>query len=279
VSKRAANRPRKLEPAPVNRVHRERRPARQPSERSRVVKSRVAGRHDHLGRSELLSVMRRVMGGDPGALLGLDRFERLELAELGAATAAVWGWKSEDQVVSIEPDRLLAGLLAARARVLDVARRGGRILIATSRPASLLALHQHFARLGRSAGGHVLDSGEAGPIRAAGRASVRLWWTGGVAVLTDGDALLADPGMDAIDELLFTVPFPDLVIADRGYAGGALRAGIEVVALADLDAVALGLAQRRGLPVTVVPLHERRPASAYTALEPLLSLPAAPETT
>ena len=38
------------------------------------------------------------------------------------------------------------------------------------------------------------------------------------------------------------MPYPDLVVADRGYAGGALRAGIEVVALADLDAIALGLA-------------------------------------
>jgi hypothetical protein len=92
-------------------------------------------------------------------------------------------------------------------------------------------------------------------------------------VLTDGDALLADPGIEAFDELLFTVPYPDQVVADRGYAGGALRAGIEVVALADVDAIALGLAARRGLPVTMVPLQERRPAAAYAALETLLALP------
>jgi hypothetical protein len=131
----------------------------------------------------------------------------------------------------------------------------------------------------RAAGGHLLDSGEAGPIRAAGRASVWLWWIGGVAVLTDGDVLLADPGIEAFDELLFTVPYPDLVIADRGYAGGALRAGIEVVALADIDAIALGLAARRGLPVTMVPLHERRPASAYHALETLLAVPPSSQST
>jgi hypothetical protein len=92
-----------------------------------------------------------------------------------------------------------------------------------------------------------------------------------VAALTDGDALLADPGVEAIDELLFTVPYPDLVVADRGFAGGALRAGIEVIALADLDAVALGLAATRGLPATVVPLHGQRPAAAYAVLEPVLA--------
>lgn len=276
MSKRATKRPPHLESVPIGRVNRE---PRLPSARARVVKTRAAGRHDRLGRTELLSVMRRVMAADPTALLGLERFERLDLAELRATAADVWGWNSDDAAVTIDPDLLLAGLVTARERVLDVARRGGRILLATGRPASLLPLHQHFARLGREVGGHILDSGEAGPVAAAGRASVRLWWIGGVAVLTDGDALLSDPGIDAVEELLFTVPYPDLVVADRGYAGGALRAGIEVVALADLDAIALGVAARRGLPVTVVPMHERRPASAYTALEPLLMAPLPREAT
>jgi hypothetical protein len=223
--------------------------------------------------------MRRVVGGDPVALLGLDRFDGVDLTELQATALDVWGWNASESTVSIEPDLLLNGLLAARTRVLDVARRGGRVLIATGRPASLLPLYQHFARLTRAVGGHLLDAGEAGPLSAAGRASVRLWWLGGVAVMTDGDALLADPGIEAIDELLFTVPFPDLVVADRGYAGGALRAGIEVVALADVDALALGVASTRGLPVTVVPMNERRPAPAYSALEPLLAAPLSPEAT
>jgi Phosphatase len=243
------------------------------------MRAKVAGEHDRLGRTELFTVMRRIVVGDPGALLGLERFAGVELAELRGAASEVWGWRPDDPVATIEPELLLAGLREAHGRVVDVARRGGRVLVATGRPASLLPLHQHFARLVQAAGGHLLDSGEAGPMRAAGRAAMRLWWIGGVAVLTDGDALISDAGIDAMDELLFTVAHPDLVIADRGFAGGALRAGIEVVALADLDALALGLARRRGLPVTVVPLHERRPASAYRALETLLPTPSGPETT
>jgi hypothetical protein len=243
------------------------------------VKARVAGRHDRLGRTELHSVMRRVVSGDPVALLGLERFAGTEMDELRRVASDRWGWDADEPTVTIDPDRLLAAWSVARDRVVDVARRGGRILFATGRPASLLPLHQHVARIARASGGHVLDAGEAGPIAAAGRATARLWWVGGVAVLTDGDALLADPGIEAVDELLFTVPFPDLVVADRAFAGGALRAGIEVVALADLDALVLGLAASRGLPVTVVPLHERRPASAYRALESLFALPSSSEAT
>jgi hypothetical protein len=241
------------------------------------VKARLAGRHDRLGRAELYSVMRRVTRGDPAALLGLDRFAHADVNEARAAAQEIWGWDPDDPVVAIDPDRLLAAVLAARGRVLDVARRGGRVLLATGRPASLLAAHQAFARLARATGAHVLEADEAGPIPAAGRAGMRLWWVGGVAVVTDGVALLADPGVRAIDELLFTVPYPDLVVADRGFAGGALRAGIEVVALADLDGIALGIAARRGLPVTVVPIHEHRPAAAYSALEPLLAPTSPPE--
>jgi hypothetical protein len=274
MSKRATSRPPRLDPAPARRVHRE---PRRPTPRARVLKTRVAGRHDRLGRSELLSVMRRVIGGEPTALLGLDRFSGVDLEELRAVAAAVWGWDADEMVVTLDPDRLLAALLAARERVLDVARRRGRILVATGRPASLLPLHQEFARLARTAGAHLLDPGEAGPLPT--RSSLSLWWLGGVAALTDGNALLADPGVDALEELLFTVPHPDLVVADRGYAGGALRAGIEVVALADLDAIALGVAASRGLPVTVVPLNERRPAPAYATLEALLATPPSPEPT
>jgi Phosphatase len=241
------------------------------------VKARLAGRHERLGRSEILSVMRRVVAGDPGALLGLDRFAGADLAELQTAAAEGWGYRPDDAVVAIDPDRLLEALVVARERVLDVGRRGGRVLVATGRPASLLPVHQAVARLARAAGAHLLESDEAGPVAAAGRATARLWWAGGVAVLTDGETLLADPGLEAVDELLFAVPHPDLVVADRGFAGGALQAGIEVVALADLDAVALGLAAHRGLPVTVVPLQERRPAAAYSVLDPLLIAPRPPE--
>jgi Phosphatase len=274
MSKRATSRPPHLDSAPVHRAHRE---PRRPTPRAGVLKARIAGRHDRLGRAELLSVMRRVIGGEPTAMLGLDRFPAVDREELRAVAAEVWGWDADDLVVTLDPDRLLAAMLAAHERVLDVARRRGRVLVATGRPASLLPLHQAFARLARGAGAHLLDGREAGPLPT--RSSLSIWWLGGVATLTDGNALLADPGVDALEELLFTVPRPDLVVADRGYAGGALRAGIEVVALADLDAIALGVAAGRGLPATVVPLNERRPAPAYAGLEALLATPPSPEPT
>ncbi len=274
MTRRSTKRPPRLEVVSTERV---RRPPRVPGPRSRLVRAKVAGRHDRLGRTELLSVARRLIAGERSALLGLDRFPDLTPAEVGAVLHSVWGWDDSEPSVTIDADHVLAAFDAARGRVVDVARRGGRVAFATSRPASLLGCHAALARLAAAAGATVLDPGQAGPFAAAGRARARLWWIEGVAVVTDGEGLLADAGLEAGPEMLFEVPRPDLVVADRGFAGAAVASGIEVVALADLDAMALAVAAARGLPVTVVPLHERRPAAAYSVLTERLGVtPGAP---
>ena len=73
---------------------------------------------------------------------------------------------------------------------------------------------------------------KSGTFSAAGHAHCRLWWPDGVAVITDGDSMIADVGLRAAHELLFAVEMPDLVVADRGFAAGAIRAGIDKM---DLD--------------------------------------------
>ena len=107
---------------------------------------------------------------------------------------------------------------------------------------------------------------QTGEFRADGRAARRLVWIEGVAVLTDGDSLLATDGREAGDELLFHVDRPDLLVGDGGFAGCAARDGVEVVAFADIDHLALAVAAERGAPLTVVPIDVRRPAPAYAVL-------------
>ncbi len=98
----------------------------------------------------------------------------------------------------------------------------------------------------------------------------RVRWVDKVAVLTDGAALLGDDSIDAAHEWLFTLARPELVVCDRTYAGVAVASGLEVVAFADLDAVALAVAAWQGRGVRIVPLDERRPPRAYTGLLDLL---------
>jgi hypothetical protein len=203
----------------------------------------------------------------PDAYLGVD-LGAVTRDEAWAALGAGWGWSGDTTRASIDPDCTLAGVHRALGRLRSVGARGGRVAVATGRPASLLPLAATFATAAVAAGAELLSCDQFGPIGSGRR---MLWWHDEVAVVTDGDALLADDGSSPGRSGCSRPAAPDLVVADRGFAGAALAARHEVVAIADLDAVALGLAAARGSAVTLVPLDERCPPAAYAPLEELLT--------
>jgi len=242
-------------------------PAKVPTLRRRVLEARIAGPHAHFGRDAVKASIRALASGDRRARLGCDGLDGCSPDEVRDALASTHGWNPNAPRAAIDPECTLAATAAAGLRIAEAAQAGARIAVATARPASLLGLAQFVASEATALGGRVLVSDRAAIDGTAGR---ELWWIGGVAVLTDGSALLASDG--AGDDWLFAVGRPDLVVADRAYAGTALRAGCEVVAWADLDAPALSLAATRGRRTVVVPLDERWPAAAYEVVEDALDL-------
>jgi hypothetical protein len=242
-------------------------PAKVPTLRRRVLEARIAGAHAHFGRDAVKASIRALASGDRRAQLGCDGLDACSPDEVRDALAATHGWDPNAPRAAIDPDCTVAAIEAAGVRIAEAAQAGARIAVATARPASLLGLAQFVAAEAAALGGRVLVSDRATVDGTTGR---ELWWVGGVAVLTDGTALLGSDG--AGDDWLFAVGRPDLVVADRAYAGCALRAGCEVVAWADLDAPALAVAAARGRRILLVPLDERRPASAYEVVEDVLAL-------
>ena len=243
------------------------RAAKEPSARERLKHARVAGRSARFSREEITSVMRQLVNGSPTVRFGLPRFDDLTLPHVEMAMTNVFGWKGDGPRARIAPSHTVTGFTAASERVLEVARAGGRLAFATSRPASLFAIHRALAAAAEQAGGHVLEGEECGPI---GRRGERIWWVDRVAMITDGEGLLSEESVEAAGELLFTLPRPDIIVADRAFAGVALAAGLEVVAFADLDAVALAVAAWRGRAIRLVPLDVHRPPNAYRALLEIL---------
>ena len=174
----------------------------------------------------------------------------------------------------IAPSRTVDGFTAACERILEVAAARGRIAFATARPASLLPLYRRLVARAAAGGADVLAADETGVVGLSGR---RVRWIDKVAMLTDGAALLGDDSVDAAHEWLFTLARPDLVVCDRTYAGVAVATGLEAVAFADLDGLALAVAAWQGRSLRIVPLDDRRPPRAYAGLLDLLeSLAAAP---
>ncbi len=225
-----------------------------------LAERRVVGPHARLGWAELGSIVTRLAAGQ-GADLGLD-LGRISREEAEAALAAIWGADDTRARVFIDPERTSVATTRAAERCSAVASRGGRVALATSRPASLLAAYCRLASAFASAGAEVIDVGVFAP--DTGNRS--LWWVDGVAVVTDGVSLLADLDGACADDWLFAVGRPDLVIADRGFAAAAVGAGLETIAFADVDAVVLGVAARRDRPVRVIPVDEQRPPGSYEPL-------------
>ncbi len=243
------------------------RAASEPTLRDVLKQEHVAGRSLRYGRDEVTGTMRRIERGDRAVLFGLAPFTGLAFEHVTAAVEGVYGWVGDGPRARIAPARTVDGFTAAVARVLEVTRGNGRIAFATARPASLLPVYRRLAARSAAEGGDVLVAGESGAVGPGGR---RVRWVDQVAVLTDGAALLADAGVDAAEEWLFTLPRPDLVVADHIYAGVASATGLDVVAFADLDAVALAVAGWQGRALRVVPLDDRRPPGAYAGLLDLL---------
>ena len=245
-----------------------------PTQRRLVVAGHVAGPHARMGRAEVAAVVARLAAGHPAATLGLD-LGRITRDEAWVAIKEGWGYDGNAPRASIEPERTLAGASDAAVRLRAVAQRGGRVALATGRPASLLGAYRAIAAALADAGADVLACEAFGPFGAARS----LWWVDGVAVVTDGASLLADDAIVAGVEWLFAVGRPDLVIADRGFAAAALGAGHETVAFADLDAAVLGVAALRDLPVRLLPLDEQRPPEAYGPIVAALTAPGPHSTT
>jgi hypothetical protein len=81
----------------------------------------------------------------------------------------------------------------------------------------------------------------------------------------DGASLLHTHDPDPMRHVLRQAGAVDLVVADHGFAGAAVAAGIPVVAIMDTNDPALAVVAGRGADVTVVPMDDNRPLNSYTA--------------
>src|SRR5205823_14891998 len=65
-------------------------------------------------------------------------------------------------------------------------------------------------------------------------------------------------------------PWPDLVVADHGWAGFAGRSGIEAVGFADCNDPALFVGEAEGAVAVSVPIEDNSPYASYRPLNDYL---------
>ena len=165
--------------------------------------------------------------------------------------------------VHIAPEPILDACVAMGARLAAAAERGERILIATGHPGALDVLYRQLERLSVAHGAAVIRPAAGERWRDPDRDhDWTIGYLSGVAMITDGRAPRHTHRPDAMERMLARER-PDLVLADHGFAGAAIEAGVETVSVADVNDPALLVAKAQGRTEVVVVMDDHVPPEAY----------------
>ncbi len=247
----------------------------------RLLAAGVAGTNTSHGARGNLDKIQMLLEEDPSTTFGMQRLLRgVSYDEAYGAVAAQIGNPPDREENAdrgcIDPERTARSLLEAGERISAAARDGARTVFATGHPGALLVYYLGLARWFEELGGETLvteprirpDDGEP-----------PLDWIGPVAAVGDGASLrhTHDPApmRRILEEAGAADLTVDLVVADHGFAGAAVAAGIPTVAVMDTNDPALAVVARRGAGhLTVVPMDDNRPQNSYAAaLEVLRGTP------
>jgi hypothetical protein len=236
----------------------------------RIEEARVAGRNTRHNRLANLAAVQSVIEGDSHYTWDIRGVDAFGYNEVLGAIAAITGCPSDPSVREgggyISPSAALRGLEEAATRVALASRRGGRFLLGTGHPGSLLYYYVELARLIRDWGGQVLEPARGAQVPP----NLNLDFVGGVAVTTDRASLMHSHDHRAMDAMIAEAGPVDLIVADHGYAAAAVNAGIPLVAMMDTNDPALALARELGADVTIMPMDDNRPLSDYLPVIDLL---------
>jgi hypothetical protein len=148
--------------------------------------------------------------------------------------------------VDIRPGPIVDACAAAAERITEACERGDSVVLATGHPVGLGHLYHELAVHLQTSGAKVVVRGKGAWWRE--RMLPHDWYVDhwdGVAMLTDGTEPRHTHWPFAMHRVLED-GVPDLVIADHGFAGAAVEAGVETIAIADVNDVALLVAKEQG---------------------------------
>ena len=218
-------------------------------------------------RENNLANYRLMAARDPGYLFGLSPRGLWTFDDVLHLMARRCGVSAdphdETGTDTIDPALTIDRLEAMAGRLRAAVAKKARVLVATGHPTGLLVVHLEIARALRAAGCTLLaPAAQWADVDGSGRPHQRhVRSVLGVCVASQGANLLHTHSPVPMELMLGdlaarSVPPPDLVIADHGFAGAAGRAGIESVGFADSNDPALFVGEAEGDVAVCVPLDD-----------------------
>jgi hypothetical protein len=206
--------------------------------------------------------------GEPDSQFGLTGVDTLSRSEVLALVGEASGFEPEPSVrwgpVRVRPEPVLAECRAMGDRLALACEREERVVLATGHPTGLIQLWAEVGRLLERLGCTILRPADGAtweePERRVPRRQIR--YLNRVAVLTDrASARHTHSGRPM--QIMLGAATPDLVIADHGFAGAAIEAGVDTVSVADVNDPALIVAKAQGRTEVVVVMDDNVSPEAY----------------
>jgi hypothetical protein len=209
-----------------------------------------------------------LLEGDPDKQFGLTGLQDglvlrdvLDLVSAGARAPIDLSQGYGDVLIAPEP--ILDACEVLGRRFALAAFGGERVLIATGHPGALDLLYRELERMLVAHGGLVIKPSDGHTWRDPGLDhDWSIGYLSGVGMQTDGRVPRHTHWPDAMDHML-AAERPDLVLADHGFAGAAIEAGVETVSVADVNDPALLVAKAQGRTDVVVVMDDHVAADAY----------------
>ena len=209
-----------------------------------------------------------LIDGDPDKLFGLSglpgSFDLDGILDLVAeAAGAPIDHEARYGPVEIAPGPILDACEGAGNRLGRAARDRETVVVATGHPVGLALLYHAIDRWLTEGGARVARPANGARWREPhlGHAWHVDHWEG-VGMLTDGHLPRHTHRPDAMERMLAEVR-PDLVVADHGFAGAAIEAGVDTVSIADVNDPALIVAKAQGRTDVVVVMDDHVEPDAY----------------
>ncbi|MDQ3939997.1 MAG: phosphatase [Actinomycetota bacterium] len=234
--------------------------------REALVAAGITGPHQsHARRGSILKI-HALLEGDEEATFGLSGIDRYSAQEILGFMALFTGCPPDIADVDcedwIDPDLTVQGIVNAGRRLSDAATAGATLLLATGHPTGMLEHHIRVADAYVEAGGKIVRPREEEVLPISKRER-QVRYIGGVGCVADWGALLHTHSSAAMDALLDSKPWPDLVLGDHGFAGAAIERDIPTIAIMDINDHALAVAAATGKDVTIVPMDDNRTPYLY----------------
>jgi hypothetical protein len=233
-----------------------------------LVKAHISGPHKSHSRQNNLSNIAKCVGGDPEYCFGISGTTLVSEQEVLGYLAELTGCSNDltdhSGYDTMDPEKTVAGMVAAATRLRDAARSGATLLAGTGHPTGMLEHYIRIVDAFRNAGGKTLYLREDERFSIGHKAKqAEIRYVGGVGCLADWGSLKHSHSPVGMEFLLEADPWPDLVLGDHGFAGAAIERGIPTIAIMDINDPALAIAWGEGKDVSIVPLDDNRPPRLY----------------